>query len=52
MNVDEGLPCAFAQQAVVIDTDEGNYMNLGEVKKTVVVTPEIDRAFNVDNDSV
>ena len=49
MNVSEGLPCGFVQQAVAIDTEEGNYLTLGAVKKTVVVTPDIDQAFSVDD---
>ena len=46
MNVTEGLPCGFVQQAVAIDQEESNYIPLGEVKKTVVVTPDVDRAFS------
>ena len=46
MNVTEGLPCGFVQQAVAIDTEAGTYTPLGEVKKTVVVTPDVELAFS------
>jgi len=46
MNVTEGLPCGFAQQAVAIDTEHSTYIPLGDVKKTVVVTPNVESAFN------
>jgi len=46
MNVTEGLPCGFAQQAVAIDTNENTYIPLGEVKKTVIVTPNVESAFS------
>jgi hypothetical protein len=43
--VSEGLPCGFAQQAVAIDTQNSNYIPLGSVGKTVVVTPNVVAAF-------
>jgi hypothetical protein len=43
--VSEGLPCGFAQQAVAIDTENSNYIPLGLVRKTVVVTPNVESAF-------
>lgn len=46
MNVTEGLPCGFVQQAVAIDTDESTYVPLGDVKKTVVMTPNVEEAFS------
>lgn len=46
MNVTEGLPCGFVQQAVAIDTEESTYVPIGEVKKTVVVTPNVADAFS------
>lgn len=41
MNVTEGMPCGFVQQAVAIDTEESTYIPLGDVKKTVVITPDV-----------
>jgi hypothetical protein len=46
MNVTEGLPCGFVQQAVAIDTEESTYIPLGNVKKTVVVTPNVEDALS------
>lgn len=43
--VSEGLPCGFAQHAVVIDVPNANYVPLGSVGKTVVVTPNVVAAF-------
>jgi hypothetical protein len=43
--VSEGLPCGFVQQAVCIDTEKELYIPLGNVGKTVVVTPDIQAAF-------
>jgi RNA polymerase III RPC4 len=43
MNVSEGLSCGFHQQAVVIDWKNGqDYVPLGRVQRTVVVTPDLD----------
>jgi hypothetical protein len=46
MNVTEGLPCGFVQQAVAIDTEESTYIPLGDVKKTVVMTPDVESALS------
>lgn len=45
MDVTEGLPNGFFQQAIVIDPVEGNYTVMGQVQKTVVVTPDVKGAF-------
>jgi RNA polymerase III RPC4 len=45
MNVSEGLTCNFHQEAVVINTDESEFVSLGQVDKTIVVTPDLDKAF-------
>jgi hypothetical protein len=47
MDVSEGLPNGFFQQATVIDSAEGNYVVMGQVQKTVVVTPDIKGAFGI-----
>ena len=44
MRLENGLPCAFLQQAVSIDTNNG-YVPLGELKKSIVVTPDVEKAF-------
>ena len=46
MNVTEGLPCGFVQQVVAIDTEESTYIPLGDVKKTVVMTPDVGSALS------
>ncbi|KAG7351464.1 RNA polymerase III RPC4 [Nitzschia inconspicua] len=43
MEVNEGLSCAFHQQAVVVDVDKGNYIVLGDVDKSIVVSPDLER---------
>lgn len=45
MLLTEGLPCGFLQQAVAIDPGQASYVPLGEVKKTIVVTPDIESSF-------
>jgi RNA polymerase III RPC4 len=45
MNATEGLTCAFRQQAVIINQDRSEFVPLGEVKKTIVVTPDLEAAF-------
>ena len=45
LNVTEGLTCGFRQQAVAIDPDEGEFVALGDVEKTIVVTPDLEGAF-------
>jgi RNA polymerase III RPC4 len=43
MNVAEGLSCGFHQQAVVIDwKNDQDYVPLGRVQRTVVITPDLD----------
>ncbi len=44
MRLSSGLPCGFLQQAVSIDVDNG-FIPLGEVKKSIVVTPDVEMAF-------
>jgi len=43
--VHEGLQCGFRQEAVCIDPDEATFVALGDVDKSLIVTPDIDRAF-------
>lgn len=46
MNVSEGLSCGFQQQAVAINLENGGeYVPLGHVKRTVVITPDLKGAF-------
>ena len=61
MQLSEGLPCSFLQQAVAINSEkstplsmsihdrgegsEGSYTTLGEVRKSLVVTPDIESVF-------
>lgn len=45
MLIYEGLQSSFMQQAVVIDPDEGSYIPLGKVKKSMIVVPNVDSAF-------
>jgi hypothetical protein len=47
MNVNEGLSCGFLQQAVAIDPDLGKYVALGDVKKSIVVSPDFNSGFSV-----
>lgn len=44
MNVSEGLTSGFKQLAVSIDLDEGTFLPLENVGKTIVVTPNLNRA--------
>ena len=41
MNVAEGIHCGFQQLAVSIDMDKGEYVPLGNVEKTIVVSPNL-----------
>lgn len=43
--VHEGLQCGFSQQAVCIDPDESSFVAMGGVGKSLIVTPDIERAF-------
>lgn len=45
MNIDEGLPCGFIQQAVSIDLDKREYIPLANVIKSFVVTPCVEDMF-------
>ena len=50
MSLQNGLSCGFQQQAVSIRTsidgkNSGSYIPLGEVNKTIVVTPDVESAF-------
>jgi hypothetical protein len=50
MSLQNGLSCGFQQQAVSIHTStdgkkSGSYIPLGEVNKTIVVTPDVESAF-------
>ena len=45
MKLYEGLQTSFTQQAVVIDSDEGSFIPLGKVKKSMIVVPDVDAAF-------
>ena len=44
-NVTEGLTCGFLQQAVTIDSEDRKYVELGNVNKSIVVSPILDSAF-------
>jgi len=50
MLLQNGLSCGFLQQAVSIrtatDGGSGSYTPLGEVHKTIVVTPDVESAFS------
>ena len=41
MDVNEGLTCTFEQQAVAIDVKNGQYVALGNVDKSIVITPDL-----------
>jgi hypothetical protein len=41
MDVNEGLTCSFHQQAVAVNVEEGSYVTLGNVNKSVVITPDL-----------
>ena len=45
MLIHEGLQCGFRQEAVSIDPEEAAFVPLGEVKKSLIVTPDVERAF-------
>lgn len=44
MDVSEGLSCGFRQEAVVIDQETSKYVALGDVSKSIVVTPDLSSA--------
>eukprot|EP00531_Pseudo-nitzschia_arenysensis_P010633 CAMPEP_0116149508 /NCGR_PEP_ID=MMETSP0329-20121206/18998_1 /TAXON_ID=697910 /ORGANISM="Pseudo-nitzschia arenysensis, Strain B593" /LENGTH=415 /DNA_ID=CAMNT_0003645853 /DNA_START=42 /DNA_END=1289 /DNA_ORIENTATION=+ len=41
MNVHEGLTCSFQQQAVAVNVEKGQYITLGDVNKSIVVSPDL-----------
>ena len=45
--MNEGLTCGFSQKAVAIDTEARKYVTLGDVKKSIVVSPDLDSAFDM-----
>jgi hypothetical protein len=47
MEVNEGLTCAFRQEAVFIDAREGGFISLGDVKKSVVVSPDMNSIMGI-----
>ena len=46
MQLMEGLKCGFTQQAVAMDPDQGTYIPLGNVKKNMLVIPDVENAFS------
>jgi len=45
LNLNEGIPCSMLQHAVNIDPAEATYVNMGEVHRSIVATPNIEGAF-------
>jgi len=45
MLIHEGLQCGFRQEAVAIDSEEATFTSLGEVTKSLIVTPDVEKAF-------
>lgn len=43
--IHEGLQYGFRQEAVSIDPNEAAFVSLGDVKKSLVVTPDVEGAF-------
>ena len=41
MNVNEGLTCRFHQQAIAVNFKEGHYITLGDVNKSIVISPDL-----------
>jgi len=41
MNVNEGLTCMFHQQAIAVNVKEGHYIALGDVDKSIVISPDL-----------
>jgi hypothetical protein len=41
MQVSEGLTCSFHQEAVVIEQETARFIALGNVNKSIVVTPDL-----------
>lgn len=45
MLIHEGLQCGFRQEAVAIDSEEATFTSLGEVTKSLIVMPDVEKAF-------
>merc|ERR1712183_40415 len=43
--IHEGLQCGFSQEAVSIDPSTATFVSLGDVNKSLVVTPDVEKAF-------
>jgi len=41
MEVNEGLTCTFHQEAIAVSVEEGNYITLGDVNKSIVISPDL-----------
>ncbi|KAK4373100.1 hypothetical protein RND71_008484 [Anisodus tanguticus] len=41
-NVSPGMDCSFAQDVVVVNTEEKYCSNIGELTKRVIITPDVD----------
>lgn len=41
MDVNEGLTCSFHQQVAAVNVEEGSYVTLGNVNRSVVITPDL-----------
>ena len=41
MDVDDGIKCGFKQTAVWMDTENATYEEVGDVFKSIVVTPQL-----------
>lgn len=41
MNVNEGLTCMFHQEAAAVNMKEGHYIILGDVDKSIVISPDL-----------
>ena len=41
MNVNEGLTCTFQQQAVAVNVEQGQFITLGNVDKSIVISPDL-----------
>lgn len=39
------MQCGFRQEVVSINPDDATFVTLGDVTKSIVVTPDIERAF-------
>ena len=42
MDVDNGIECGFKQTAVWIDARGGTYREVGDISKSIVVTPQLE----------